>query len=238
MIVGDDAGRTRVKICGLTRPEDALRAAELGADALGVVFAPSPRQVDIARAVEVLALTPVDVERVGVFVDQPLEFMIEAAEACRLGWIQLHGREPEEIAEAIPVKVIRAVHLRGAGDLEKVEGYPADAFLLDAPPRDGRRGGTGRKFDWGEAGVLPWPRRRVIVAGGLDARNVGAVIEVLRPGGVDVASGVESRLGVKDELKIEAFVGAVRAADDLIAGAGRGRWRGDDDGEENREWER
>jgi phosphoribosylanthranilate isomerase len=207
---------TRVKICGLTRPVDAEFAGQQGADALGVVFASGPRQLDIVRAVEVLTAVPARVQRVGVFADQALEFIQEAMERCRLDWIQLHGHETAELAAALSAKVIKAVRVAGAADLEQARDYPADAFLLDAPAADGRLGGTGEVFDWSEAEHLPWPRSKVIVAGGLNPENVGAAVERLRPGGVDVSSGVEATPGVKDHALTAAFIAAVRATDARI----------------------
>jgi phosphoribosylanthranilate isomerase len=207
---------TRVKICGLTRPADAEFAARRGADALGVVFASGPRQLDIVRATQVLAAAPASVQRVGVFADQALDFIHEALERCRLDWIQLHGHETAELAAALSAKVIKAVRLGSAADLERARDYPADAFLLDAPAADGRLGGTGAVFDWSEAEQLPWPRSKVIVAGGLTPENVGAAVERLRPGGVDVSSGVEVAPGVKDHALTAAFITAVREADARI----------------------
>ncbi|UCC81860.1 MAG: phosphoribosylanthranilate isomerase [Gemmatimonadota bacterium] len=211
-----EAVRTRVKICGLTRPLDAEFAARQGADALGVVFAAGPRLLDVASAAEVLAAAPGRVQRVGVFADHALEFIQEAMERCRLDWIQLHGHETAELAAALSAKVIKAVRVTGAADLERARDYPADAFLLDAPAAHGRLGGTGEVFDWSEAEHLPWPRSRVIVAGGLNPENVGAAVERLRPGGVDVSSGVEAAPGVKDHALTAAFIAAVRETDARI----------------------
>ncbi len=212
----NQAAGTRVKICGLTRTIDAEFAARQGADALGVVFASGPRQLDIASAAEVLAALPAGVQRVGVFADHALEFIEEAMERCRLDWVQLHGHETAELAAALSANVIKAVRLSGAADLERARDYPADAFLLDAPAADRRLGGTGQVFDWSEAEHLPWPRSKVIVAGGLDPQNVGAAVERLRPGGVDVSSGVEAAPGVKDHALTAAFIAAVRETDARI----------------------
>jgi phosphoribosylanthranilate isomerase len=212
--VGDKGfGGTRVKICGLTRPVDAEIAARQGADALGVVFADGPRRLDTLRAAEVLAAAPAEVQRVGVFADQALELIQEAMERCRLDWVQLHGHEGAELAAALSAKVIRAVRVASAADLARARDYPADAFLLDAPSAAGRLGGTGVVFDWSKAEHLPWPRSKVIVAGGLYPGNVGAAIERLRPGGVDVSSGVEAAPGVKDHALTAAFIAAVRETD-------------------------
>ena len=208
--------RTRVKVCGLTRAEDAARAVEVGADALGVVFADSPRQVDVKQACGVLEATPDYVQRVGVFADQPIELIREAITECRLDWIQLSGNESADLARSISLPVIKAIHVSEAYDLEKGKDYPADVYLLDAPPVEGRMGGTGAIFDWSKADGLPWPHRMIVMAGGLTPDNVGLAIKRLRPGGVDVSSGVESKPGVKDASKIEAFIAAVREADRRI----------------------
>jgi phosphoribosylanthranilate isomerase len=169
--------------------------------------------LDVVRAAEVLAAVPAAVQRVGVFADHGLEFIHEALERCRLDWVQLHGHEAAELAAAVPARVIKAVRVASAADLERARDYPADAFLLDAPAANGRLGGTGETFDWSEAERLPWPRDKVIVAGGLSVESVGAAIERLRPGGVDVSSGVESAPGVKDHGLIAAFIAAVCEAD-------------------------
>jgi phosphoribosylanthranilate isomerase len=210
------SSRTRIKVCGLTRAEDAARAMEAGADALGVVFAESPRQVDLEQAKAVLGSTPGYIRRVGVFADQPIELIREAVAALRLDWVQLSGSEPAELARSVESNVVKAIHVTDEGELQNNKDYPAHAFLLDSPPLDGQMGGTGRTFDWSKAGVLPWPLDRVIVAGGLTPDNVGLAIRQLRPGGVDVSSGVESEPGVKDASMIEAFVAAVREADRRI----------------------
>jgi len=206
--------RTRVKICGITRPEDAEQAVCLGADAVGVIFARSPRNVTIQRAREVLDTAPGYVNRVGVFADQDASFIWDAVLGCRLDWVQLSGNEPPQLPDGLPARVMKTVHVSSAGDLEALASYPGDAFLLDAPPLpSGRMGGTGKTFDWELARTLPWPRERVVVAGGLDAENVGEVIRMLRPGGVDVCSGVERRPGIKDPDRLRAFFTAVQRAD-------------------------
>jgi phosphoribosylanthranilate isomerase len=219
-----------VKICGLTRPEDAAVAGRLGAAALGVVLAPSPRRVALDRAAEVLAAAPPGVARVGVFVGAGAEEIGEAVERCGLDWVQLSGGMGREqraggaggdgagvgagaaLGVGVGVGVIRAVHVQGPGDLVGVAGDSADAFLLDAPVRDGQMGGTGRQFDWTAAMALPWERSRLIVAGGLRADNVSGAIAALRPAMVDVSSGVEAAPGIKDAGRMEAFMEAVRRA--------------------------
>lgn len=211
-----------VKICGLTRTGDAVLAAELGAAAVGVVFAGGPRRLTVEHAAEVLGSVPLDVTRVGVFVDPDPALVAEAVAACALDWVQLSGRESREAAERVmhaareaiarlrPPGLLKAVHVDSASDLEALAGYPADAFLLDAPPLDGRMGGTGRSFDWAHATRLPWDRRQVALAGGLTAENVGAAIAAVGPALVDVSSGVESAPGIKDATRMAAFMAAVR----------------------------
>lgn len=205
--------RTRVKICGLTRRRDAARAAALGADAIGVVFAASPRRITPEQARRVLDAANGFVNRVGVFADQELSYIRDVVDHCRLDIVQLCGTEPPDVAQQVGVRVLRAVHVHSRADIAAAEHYPADVFLLDAPAHGNQLGGTGRSFDWSTAVALPWSRHRVIVAGGLDAGNVGAVIERLRPGAVDVSSGVESAPGIKDAARIEAFIAAVHRAD-------------------------
>lgn len=205
--------RTRVKFCGLTRPQDAEIAAEVGVDALGVVFAESPRQMGIPSAMKLLIPVPGTILRVGVFADQSEDIIREAIERCELDWIQLSGSELPELAAALPVPVIKAVHVNSASDAVALADYPAGAFLLDAPATEGLKGGRGVTFDWSNAQSLPWPRRQVIVAGGLNAGNVGEAILHLRPGGVDVSSGIEVKPGIKDRKKMENFMEAVKWAD-------------------------
>jgi phosphoribosylanthranilate isomerase len=205
--------RTQVKICGLTRSADVERAVALGADAVGVVFAPSPRRLAPAVAARILAAVPVTVARVGVFTDEPMEFVQDAVAECRLDWVQLAGSCSPDARALLPARILKTVHVSTASDLEAAARGVADAFLLDAPPAAGQRGGTGRTFDWAAAAHLPWPRHRVVVAGGLDPDNVGRAVALLRPGGVDVSSGVESAPGVKDPRLLAAFFHAIARGD-------------------------
>jgi len=216
--------RTRVKICGITRPEWARLAAEAGADAIGLIFAPSPRRVDAATAEAIIEALPPWVAAVGVFVDAPLAEVRDLAERLHLAAVQLHGAEPPEAPAGLrPLKVIKAVPLGAEGDLEAVRRWHAaaraagrtpDAYLVDAPPAGGRRGGTGRGADWRLARRLrdemPVP---VILAGGLGPDNVAEAVRTVRPWGVDTSSGTEAAPGEKSPEKVRAFVEAVRAAD-------------------------
>lgn len=203
---------TRVKICGLTRRDDALRAAELGAHALGFVFAPrSRRRADpdtVARIVEEL---PPFVVAVGVFLDQPADEVRSIAARCRLDLVQLHGDEGPEYLDGLGLKAIKAISLARREDLALLDRYPGRAaFLLDAAA-GGERGGTGQTFDWSWA-VAAQSRGRVVLAGGLHPGNVAEAIRRVRPWAVDTCSGTEAAPGVKDPERLRAFLQAVREA--------------------------
>lgn len=206
--------RTRIKICGLTRSEDAAAAVSSGADALGVLLAPSKRRLTLEQAEAVLADVPPLVARVGVFSDARPEEVAEAVARLGLTAVQFHGAESPEVCAAVSVPVIKTVGV-GAdtplADFDRYRGVVA-ALLLDTVV-GGASGGTGVAFDWYDvAGRLPgWAP--VIVAGGLGPHNVAEAVRVLRPYAVDVCSGVESAPGIKDHMLIESFCAAVRAAD-------------------------
>ena len=205
--------RTHVKICGLTRPEDAHAAVGAGADALGVILAPSKRRVTLAQAAAVLAQAPAGIERVGVFVDPTLEEILDAIDACGLTRVQLSGHETPAFCDSVPVPVMKAVHVGTDFGLQEVEPYRghAAALLLDTFVT-GKAGGTSQTFEWQAIGDVPgWAP--IYVAGGLNPENVSACVAVLRPFGVDVSSGVETSPGIKDPTRIEAFCAAVRTAD-------------------------
>lgn len=206
--------RTRIKICGLTRPEDAAAAVSSGADALGVVLAPSKRRVTLEQAAVVFADVPPLVARVGVFVDARADDVWEAVARLGLTAVQFHGDEAPETCEAAPVPVIKALRMGPgfvAADVDRYQGAVA-ALLLDTYVA-GEQGGTGMAFDWGRvAGVLPRDIP-VLLAGGLRPGNVAQAVRTLRPYAVDVSSGVERSPGIKDRAKVAAFCDAVRAAD-------------------------
>lgn len=206
--------RTRIKICGLTRPEDAACAVAAGADALGVVLAPSKRQVTLAQAAAVFADVPPLVARVGVFVDARADDVWEAVARLGLTAVQFHGDEAPETCATAPAPVIKALRVGPDFDPAEAERYrgTVSALLLDTFVV-GERGGTGQAFGWHDvAGRLPtWAP--VVLAGGLGPDNVAAAIGALGPFAVDVSSGVEHAPGVKDHHLIERFAAAVRAAD-------------------------
>lgn len=206
--------RTRIKICGLTRSEDVAAAVAAGADAVGTVFAPSPRQMNIEKVSELFADVPPGVTRVGVFVDAGPEFVQRAVEEGGLQAVQFHGSETPQACSEASAPVIKTASVGtgfGISVLEPFRGYAA-AFLLDTYSAD-KAGGTSQTFSWQAVGALPgWAP--TFVAGGLHPGNVAACIRILRPYAVDVSSGVESSPGIKSAEKIAAFCAAVRAADE------------------------
>lgn len=207
-----------VKICGLRTPQDALVASEAGADMIGLMFAPSRRQVDVDTAREIVdalraSHTGHDVAVVGVFVDEQLATIATIAAATGLDWIQMSGHEAAESAEDMPLPVIKALRFDGdpseAAWLTEPAGCDAPPLLVDAHVA-GSYGGAGVLGDWSRAAELA-ARRPVLLAGGLTADNVAAAIATVKPWGVDVSSGVETA-GNKDHAKITAFIQAAKAA--------------------------
>jgi phosphoribosylanthranilate isomerase len=198
-----------VKICGITRLEDATAAVALGAHALGFVFWPeSPRRVDPGLARSIIAALPPFVTPVGVFVNQSSEYVNLVAAVAGLGAVQLHGDESPAFADAMVRPVIKAVTTGRSGEEPAVGAWPPRVtLLLDVHDR-ARRGGTGQRVDWDVAARLV-RERRCVLAGGLDAGNVGEAIARVRPFGIDVSSGVERSPGVKDHDRLRALFEAV-----------------------------
>jgi phosphoribosylanthranilate isomerase len=205
--------RTRIKICGITRLEDALAAVELGADALGFIFHPgSPRSVDAARTATIVERLPPFVTSVGLFVDARGAFIDEVLGTVPLDLLQVHGDECPDDCEGHGRPYIKAVPMATG---VSVEGYTATypgarGFVLDSHGL-GRTGGSGQRFDWGR-----FPRRQerpMILAGGLEPSNVAEAVRRTRAYGVDVSSGVEREPGVKDAAKMAAFIDEVRCGD-------------------------
>jgi phosphoribosylanthranilate isomerase len=205
----------RVKFCGITRLEDAQEAARLGAWAIGLNhWADSPRRCDPAVAAEIGAALRRRLQVVGVFVNASLDEIDSAAEDESLTMLQLHGDEGpafcREAARRTGLKVIKAVRVRSAADVQAAEAYRTDFHLLDAH-RPGVPGGSGESFDW----ELVADRRSdvpLILAGGLTPDNVTEAIATVRPFAVDVASGVEAKPGIKDHALMNAFAEAAQAA--------------------------
>ena len=197
-----------VKICGITSEEDALLAVAMGADAVGFVFAPSPRQVTPSVAASIASRLPPEVLTVGVFKDELPKRVVEVVNRAGLRAAQLHGDESREDAGHVAVRVPLVIKAFRAGDprLARAGEYGASIVMIDAPSP-----GSGKVFDWRLAEGAP-RARRLVLAGGLDPDNVADAIRVVRPWGVDVSTGVESAPGKKDPLKVRAFVAAARAA--------------------------
>lgn len=204
--------RTRVKICGITRVEDALAAVAHGCDAIGLVFyEKSPRHVCPEQAAEIVARLPAFVSAVGLFVDAGADYIRKVTGQARLDLLQFHGNESPGECRAYGLPYMKAVRVRtGTNLLQYARDYhDARALLLDAYA-EGVAGGTGRVFDWNliPAGLsLP-----VVLAGGLNAENVGLAINQVHPYAVDVSGGVEISKGIKDAAKIAAFMRGVSNA--------------------------
>lgn len=204
---------TRAKICGITRVEDALAAARLGADAIGLVFyPPSPRHVSIAQARAIAAALPPFVTTVGLFVNPEAAQVKTVLGELRLDMLQFHGEETPEFCASFGVPYLKAVRVKPGVDLVQYAArfHGAKGLLLDAFVA-GTAGGTGQTFDWALIpSGLPLP---VILSGGLDPDNVQNAIERVKPWAVDVSSGVEASKGIKDVAKIAAFMQGVRNAE-------------------------
>jgi phosphoribosylanthranilate isomerase len=202
----------RIKICGITRREDALLAERLGAFAVGFVFYPgSPRYIEPEAAGAISQCLGTSIARIGVFVNEDPDTVIETACAAGLTAVQLHGSEsPEYIRGLGGVAVIKAFHIGDDFDPLALADYPVELFLLDTAVK-GMYGGTGRTFDWGKTRTCRG-FGNIIIAGGLTAENVGDAVRIADPWGVDVSGGVESSPGVKDEVKMSAFFRRIQEA--------------------------
>jgi phosphoribosylanthranilate isomerase len=197
-----------VKVCGITRPEDADVAVGLGARALGFLFWPgSPRFIEPSRARAIVRTLPPFVTPVGLFVDQPIDEVNRVAAEVGLGAVQLHGREPVEYAERVERPVVKALSITGVVDMAEVDRWPARVVLL-VDSHDPERGGRRRTLDWAQAALVA-ARRPTLLAGGLGPENVVEAIARARPFGLDVSSGVESAPGVKDHERLRAFFSEV-----------------------------
>ncbi|MBS3901820.1 MAG: phosphoribosylanthranilate isomerase [Dethiobacter sp.] len=197
---------TRIKICGIVSLDEALCCVRAGADALGFVFAQSPRQVEPLLARQITASLPPFVQRVGVFVNAERTLVEQIAFTAGLTALQFHGQEGADYCNSFSLPVIKAVAVKSAADISGIDEFPVAAILLDTfDPQ--LAGGTGRTFNWGvvESGL----KKPVVLAGGLHTGNVQSAIKQVKPYAVDVSSGVETN-GKKDKEKIESFIAAVR----------------------------
>lgn len=212
--------KIQVKICGLTRPDEAAACAAMGADAIGLIFhPPSPRYLDDATAAAVTGVVPGNVAKIGVFVDAPPETILDKARRCGLTGIQLHGNEPPAAVwrlRAAGLIVIKALFAARAPGLEAAGDYAPDAFLVECG-RGRLPGGNAEVWNWAEARGIS-ASVPLVLAGGLNPENVAQAIAAAAPDAVDVSSGVEKAPGRKDMDRVTAFIHAVR-----LAGAGRRR---------------
>ena len=210
--MGAAAVRTRVKICGITRPGDGIAAARAGADAIGLVFYPkSPRYLSTERAVEIRDALPPFVQTVALFVNADAAQIAQVLGRVHPGMLQFHGDETTEFCAQFGVPYVKACRIRLGVDVKQyLQPYSrAAAWLVDSFVPE--YGGVGESFDWS---LIPGGLARpLIVSGGLDQKNVSQAIRTVHPWGVDVSSGVESAKGIKDAAKMAAFVAEVRNAD-------------------------
>ena len=203
---------TKVKICGITNLGDAMAACRYGADALGFVFAKSPRKISSRKAAAIIKKLPSHIAKVGVFVDEDAKNILRIAKDCRLDCAQLHGGESINYCKGLKkyIKIIKAVRLSGDKGLRGLKKYDVDAFLLDSYVK-GKHGGTGTAFDWALAVKAKDAGKPVIIAGGLNHKNVGSAISKVRPYAVDASSGLERSPGRKDRSLVKKFIEAAKA---------------------------
>ena len=198
-----------VKICGTTSEEDALLAVAMGADAVGFVFAPSPRRVAAQTVADIVKRLPPEILTVGVFRDESPERVVEVVNGAGLKGAQLHGHETPDQTAFVRARVPFVIQAfpAGASAVARAADYPADVVLLDSPSP-----GSGQVFDW-QLAEAP-DGLRLVLAGGLTPTNVAEAIAQVHPWGVDVVSGVEASPGRKDPVKVRAFIAEAKAAED------------------------
>ncbi len=195
----------KVKICGITNAADAKAAVDAGADYIGFVFAPSPRQASPDEVKKIVESIPLSVSTVGVFVDEDRERVEKIVADCRLSYVQFHGEEPPELCNDFGSRAIKAVRVRDELSLAGLEDYRVAAFLLDSYASD-KAGGTGKTFSWDIAVKAKTLGKPIILSGGLNKDNVTDAITTVRPYAVDVSSGVESSPGRKDHKLLTEFI--------------------------------
>lgn len=208
--------RTRVKICGFTRVKEAVDAAHLGVDAIGLVFyAPSSRNVEIEQAIKIVAALPAFTSVVALFVDEQEARIREVLAQVNIDCLQFHGDEAPEACRIYGKRYIKAVSMKSGTDITALakQYHDASGLLLDAYHLD-EKGGTGSQFDWAlipQSCTLP-----IILAGGLEASNAVQAIQMVKPYALDVSSGVEVKKGIKDSLKMAAFIKQVNEGNRII----------------------
>ena len=227
-----------VKVCGITSEEDALLAVAMGADAVGFVFAPSPRQIAPQKAADIAKRLPTEIVTVGVFRDEERQRVVDVMHQAGLRAAQLHGFESPATTRWVRSRVPLVFKAFAAGDphLDEADSYGADAILIDS-----KSPGSGEVFDWSLAEGAP-SNRKILLAGGLNPDNVADAIRQVRPWGVDVSTGVESSPGRKDARKVRAFIHAARLAEleeaplDVVAGMSAERARAEASGLRPFDW--
>ncbi len=205
----------QIKICGLTNITEAVKCAELGADAIGLVFFPkSPRNVSLDLAGAISYALPGHVKRVGVFVNETYDTLMRTVAHCRLDAVQLHGRETPDIIQRLcnqNITVIKALFMSGSPTLEDVSRYDASAYLVECGKGD-LPGGNAKTWDWAGAKAFG-EKHPLVLAGGLSPDNIAAAVKAALPDAVDISSGVEAAKGRKDLIKVEKFINTVKRLD-------------------------
>jgi phosphoribosylanthranilate isomerase len=204
----------RVKVCGITRYQDAAMAVQLGVDALGFIFAPSPRRIRPEKAREIIGVIPPFVKTVGVFVDERPDVVRQIIRICGLDLVQFHGDESPDVCGNFMPRAIKTFRVRDRSVLQSIRPYQGKirAILFDTYLEE-RQGGTGKTFDWDIAVTGRTLGIPVILSGGLTPSNIGSAISLVKPFAVDVNSGIEERPGKKDALLMKALMEKIRHAD-------------------------
>lgn len=205
--------RPQIKICGLTSPDEAVQCAELGADAIGLVFfRKSPRNLSVASAADISRSLPEETSVVGVFVNETYDIIMNRVEACGLTAVQLHGNESPELVDQLlshHLSVIKVLYIRSEPDITRADSYRSTAFLVECA-KGVLPGGNAMAWNWEEATSLS-SKKPIIIAGGLTPETVGTAINACKPDAVDISSGVEREPGKKDITKVKEFIRAVSA---------------------------
>jgi len=205
---------TRIKICGITNRADAEKVVELGADALGFVFADSARKIKPSVAREISLGLPPFISRIGVFVNEEIDTVKELYEYCRLDAVQLHGDENSQYINSLSIPFIKAFRVSGDEVLKQIEQFGLRYFLLDTFDKK-LSGGTGKSFDWLVANQAA-KYGKIILSGGLNPDNICNALEAVDPYAVDISSGVEKSPGIKDHQKMELLINEVHKWDSRI----------------------
>jgi len=206
---------TRIKICGITNYEDAIQAIRLGCDAVGFIFAKSPRNINLDKVKTICEALPPFINKVGVFVNQSTAEILNTVNYCGLDIIQLHGSESTIDANDTTIPIIKAFKARNADIVDEIQRERCQVFLLDSFI-SGMEGGTGQSFDWNIARKAS-EIGNLVLAGGLDHKNIVSALDKVRPYAVDVCSGVEKKPGLKDHKKLQQFINEVRKWDNRIS---------------------